>query len=119
MTAQNAAPPADALEAVQELEAALARRADARDDAEAGIDTASAEAERLLAEARRLGADAGRRRRADILAEAETEARAIRADGEAAVQALRERMAVQRDELIAELTALVLPKEGAGACSSR
>jgi len=112
MTAQNAAPPADALEAVQELEAALARRADARDDAEAGIDTASAEAERLLAEARRVGADAGRRRRADILAEAEAGARAIRADGESAVQALRERMAVQRDELIVELTALVLPKEG-------
>jgi len=110
MTAQNAAPPADALEAVQELEAALARRADARDDAEA--DTASAEAERLLAEARRVGADAGRRRRADILAEAEAGARAIRADGEAAVRALRDRMAVQRDELIVELTALVLPKEG-------
>jgi vacuolar-type H+-ATPase subunit H len=119
MTAQNAAPPADALAAVQELEAALARRADARDDAEAGIDTARAEAERLLAEARRVGAHAGRRRRADLLAEAEAEARAIRADGEAAVQALRERVAMQRDELIAELTALVLPEEGAGACASR
>jgi hypothetical protein len=118
MTAGDAPPPADALDAVQELEAALARRADARDDADAGIDAANAEAERLLAEARRDGADAGRRRRADILADAEAEARAIRAAGEAAVQELRERVAVQRDELIAELTALVLPEEGAGACSS-
>jgi len=119
MTAQNAAPPADALEAVQELEETLARRADARDDAEAGIGTARAEVERVLAEARRVGAAAGRRRRADIVAEADADARAIRADGEADVQALRERVAVQRDDLIAELTALVLPEEGAAACSSR
>jgi vacuolar-type H+-ATPase subunit H len=119
MTAQNAAPPADALEAVQELEAALARRADARDDAEAGIDTASAEAQRLPADARRVGTAAGRRRRADILAEAEAEAEAIRTAGHGDVQELRKRVAVQRDALIAELTALVLPEEGAGACSSR
>jgi hypothetical protein len=118
MTAENARPPAGALEAVQELEAALTRRADARDDAEAGIDTARAEAEHLLADARRVGADAGRRRRAGILAEAEAEARTIRAAGEADVEELRERVAVQRDELIAELTALVLPDEGPGACSS-
>jgi hypothetical protein len=118
MTAHEGPPPADALGAVQELEAALALRADARDDAEAGTDAARAEAERLLAEARRVGADAGRRRRADILAEAEAEARKIRDDGEAAVQELRERVADRRDELIAELTALVLPEEVAGACSS-
>ena len=118
MSAPNATPPVDALDAVQQLESALADRTDARGVAETGMNAARAEAERLLADARRTGSDAGRRRRADILAEAEADARAIRADAEADVQELRERVSARHDELIAELTALVLPEE-ASACSSR
>ncbi len=53
---------------------------------------ARAEAERLLAEARAPGADAGRRRRAAVLAEAEAEAAAIRAAGEPRRDELRERV---------------------------
>ena len=118
MSAPNATPPVDALDAVQQLESALAERTDAHGVAEAGMDAARAEAERLLADARRTGSEAGRRRRDEILAEAEAEARAIRADAEAEVQELRERVSGRHDELIAELTALVLPEEAAGACSS-
>jgi hypothetical protein len=119
MTAPNAAPPAGALEAVQQLESALAERTEARGVAEAGMDAARAAAERLLADARRDGSEAGRRRRAEILAEAEAEVLAIRADGEADVQQLRDRLTERRDELIAELSALVLPEEAESACSSR
>jgi F0F1-type ATP synthase membrane subunit b/b' len=119
MTAPNATPPVDALDAVQQLESALAERTDARGVAEAGIDAARAEAEQLLGDARRTGSDAGRRRRVEILVEAEVEARAIRADAEAEVQELRERVSARHDELIAELTGLVLPEEAASACSSR
>ena len=119
MTAPNAAPPAGALEAVQQLESALAERTNGRGRPEVAMDAARAKAEQLLADARRSGSEAGRRRRADILAEAEAEARAIRADGEADVRELRKRVSARHDELVAELTALVLPEEAAGACSSR
>jgi hypothetical protein len=119
MTAPNATRPAGPLEAVQELESELAERTDAREIAEAGMAAARAEAERLLADARRTGSQAGRRRREAILAEAEAEARAIQAHAEAEVQELRERVSSRHDELIAELTALLLPEEAAGACSSR
>jgi vacuolar-type H+-ATPase subunit H len=118
MRAPNDTLPAGALEAVQQLESALAERTDARGVAEAGMDAARAEAERLLTDARRTGSDAGRRRRDDILAEAEAGAGAIRADAEADVQELRERVSAHHEELIADLTALVLPEE-ASACSSR
>ena len=76
------------------------------------MDAARAEAERLLADARRTGSEAGRRRRDEILAEAEAEARAIRADGEAEVQELRERVSARHDELIAELTGARAPGGG-------
>jgi vacuolar-type H+-ATPase subunit H len=118
MTAQNAALPGGALGAVQQLESALEERTDPG-VAEARLGAARAAAERLLADARRDGEKAGQRRRADILAEAEADARAIRADGVADVQELHERVAERRDELIAELSALVLPEEAASACSSR
>ena len=118
MTAPNPTPPAGALEAVQQLESALAERTDARGVAEAGMDAARAEAERLLTHARRTGSDAGRRRRDDILAEADAEARAIRIGAEAEVLEFRERVSARHDELIAEFTALVLPEE-ASACSSQ
>jgi hypothetical protein len=119
MTAANATPPTGALEAVQQLESALADRTDARGIAEVGMDAARAEAERLLADARRIGSEAGRRCRDEILAAAASDARAIRAGADAEVQELRERVSAHHDELIAELTALVLPEEAAGACSSR
>ena len=97
---------------MRQLESALEERSDARDDAEAGLDAARAEAERLLADARRPGADAGRRRRAAVLAEAEAEATAIRAAGEAdGARSFASAWPPQRDELVAELTALVLPRE--------
>ena len=119
MTAANATPSTGALEAVQQLESALAERTHARGIAEVGMDAARAEAERVLADARRIGSEAGRRRRDEILAAATADVRAIRADAEAEVQELRERVSARHDELIAELTALVLPEEAAGACSSR
>jgi len=119
MTAANATPPTGALEAVQQLESALADRSDARGIAEVGMDAARAEAERVLADARRIGSEAGRHRRAEILAAATAEARATRAGADAEVQELRERVSARHDDLIAELTALVLPEEAAGACSSR
>lgn len=97
-----------ALEAVRQLERALEERSEPTGDV---LDGARADAERLLAEARRAGADAGRLRRDAVHAEAEAEAAAIRAAGDAAVRELRERVAAARDELVAELTALLLPQE--------
>ena len=119
MTEPNTTPPVDALDAVQQLESALAERTDGGGPAETGMDAARAEAERLVADARRTGSDAGRRRRDEILAEAEAGVRAIQADAEAAVQGLRACVSARQDELIAELTALVLPEEAASACLSR
>ncbi len=100
-----------ALEAVRQLERTLAARGDARDLAESALDSARAEAERLLAGARRAGTEAGRRRRAAVLAEAESETAAIRAAGDAEARELLERVAAAQDELVAELTALLLPRE--------
>ena len=119
MTEPNTTPPVDALDAIQQLESALAERTDGGGPAETGMDAARAEAERLVADARRTGSDAGRRRRDEIQAEAEADVRAIRADAEADVQRLRECVSARHDELIAELTALVLPEEAASACLSR
>jgi vacuolar-type H+-ATPase subunit H len=76
------------------------------------VDNARAEAERLLAEARAAGTETARRRHAALLADAETEAEAIRVAGEAEAQALLERVSSERDELIADLTTLLLPLEG-------
>jgi hypothetical protein len=118
MTGNGASAPT-ALDAVRRLETALGDRTDTRDAADAGLAAARAEAERLLAGARAAGSDAGRRRRAEILAQAETDASALRAGGQADAEELRERVSVQRDELVAELIALLLPEEGQGACSSR
>ena len=117
MTARNGASTPGALDAVRRLETALGDRPGASDAAKAGLDAARAEAERLLAGARTAGAESGRRRRAELLAEAEAEARALRAGGQADAEELRERVSTQRDELVAELTALLLPEEG--PCSSR
>ena len=97
-----------ALEAVRQLERALEERSGSVGDA---LENARADAERLVAAARGAGADTGRRRRAAILAEAEAEAAAIRAAGDADARELLERVAGARDELVAELTALLLGRE--------
>jgi vacuolar-type H+-ATPase subunit H len=98
----------DALTAVQRLESALEQRDGARDVAEDALAAARAEADRLLADARQAGQKAGRRRSDALVAEAEAEAAAIRADGGARADELRRRASAERDELIAELTELLL-----------
>jgi vacuolar-type H+-ATPase subunit H len=98
----------DALTAVQRLESALEQRDGARDVAEDALAAAHAEANRLLADARQAGQKAGRRRSDALVAEAEAEAAAIRADGSARADELRRRASAERDELIAELTELLL-----------
>ena len=109
MTAPDGSSPRDALGAVRRLESALEERAGG--DTEAALDAAREEAERLLADARAAGDDEGCRRRAAVLAAADAEAMAIRAAGEAAADELLRRVAAERDELVAEFTAAVLPQE--------
>jgi vacuolar-type H+-ATPase subunit H len=106
-------PPSEpvALRAVERLESALADDDDVRDAARATLDAARAEAQRLIADARTRGTDEGRRRRAALLAEAEAEATEIRAAGEAEARELLRRVAVERDDLVAELTAELLVPE--------
>ena len=110
MTASNGSSPLDALGAVRRLERALEERT-GNDAAEAALDTAREEAQRLLADARARGDDEGRRRRAALLAAADAEATSIRAAGEAEAGDLLRRVAVERDELVAEFNAAVLPQE--------
>jgi vacuolar-type H+-ATPase subunit H len=98
----------DALTAVQRLESALEQRDGARDVAEDALAAARGEADRLLADAQEAGRKAGRRCSNALLAEAEAEAVAIRADGSARADELRRRASAERDELIAELTELLL-----------
>jgi len=109
MTALDGSPPHDALGAVRRLESALEERTGG-DIAEAALDAAREEAERLLADARAAGDDEGRRRRAAVLAAAEAGATSIRAAGEAEADALLRRVAAERDELVAQFTAAVLPR---------
>lgn len=101
----------DALEAVRRLESELEERTGGGDTAEAALDAAREEAERLLADARAVGDGEGRRRRAAVLAAADAEATSIRAAGEAEADALLRRVAAERDKLVAEFTAAVLPRE--------
>ena len=110
MSAPSETSPRGALEAVRRLESALEERGTARDEAGRVLDAARAEAERLGAAARRTGIDAGRRRRAAVIAEAEAQATAIRAGGDAEAEDLLRRVAVAHDELVAELTAQLLPR---------
>lgn len=98
----------DALTAVQRLESALEQRDGAHRVAEDALAAARGEADRLLADAREAGRKAGRRRSNALLVEAEAEAAAIRADGSARADELRRRASAERDELIAELTELLL-----------
>ena len=64
--------------------------------------------ETVAADARQAGQKAGRRRSDALVAEAEAEAAAIRADSSARADELRRRASAGRDELIAELTELLL-----------
>jgi hypothetical protein len=97
-----------ALEAVRQLERALEERGGPAGDV---LASARADADRLLEAGRQAGTDAGRRRRAAILAEAEAEAAAIRAAGDTEAKELLDRVAAARHELVGELTALLLPQE--------
>jgi hypothetical protein len=119
MTARSEASATGALAAVRRLEIALGERTGAVDAAATGLDEARADAERLLAQARTAGSAAGLRLRAELFAEAETDASATRAAGRADAEALRQRVSARRVELIAELTGLLLPEEAPSACSSR
>jgi hypothetical protein len=112
MTTPTDARAGGALDALQRLESALEGRDDSRDDvAQAGLAAAHAEAERIVAAARAAGTDAGRRRRAELLARAQTEAAAIRAAGYAEVERLGARMSVERRQLVAALCGVVLGEE--------
>jgi cell division septum initiation protein DivIVA len=112
MIATDTVMPGGGLDAVRRLEHALDDRDDAHDRAVAAVGAARAEAERLLAAARAAGVDAGRRRRAALLAEAEREAETIRAAARSDAARLLQRSAEMRDELVAEFTALLLPDRG-------
>jgi vacuolar-type H+-ATPase subunit H len=112
MTTPNESPPSRALDAVLRLEGALDAGDRARVEAENALDAAREEAERLLADARVAGTVAGRRRRAEVLEASETEATAIRSAGDADAEQLRRRVAAGRIELVAELAAIVLARDG-------
>jgi len=99
------------LAAVRELEGALDERPDARDSAEATLDAARSAAELLLSEARAEGTEAGHRSRAALLTEAEADATVIRATGETEAAEILRQYSVEREELIAEFTAVVLEQE--------
>jgi len=107
----NGNPHRAALVAVHELEGALDDRHDARDSAKAALDAARSEAERLLTEARAAGAEAGRRRRAALLTDAEADAAAIRATGKTEAAEILRQHSVEREALIAEFIADVLEQE--------
>jgi hypothetical protein len=108
MSVSNDPASLDALTAVQRLESALEARDGTRDVAEDALAAARAEAERLLAEAREAGQKAGRSRQSALVADAEAESAAIRADGITRADELRRRASAERDALIAELTELLL-----------
>ena len=103
--------PRGALEAVRQLERALEERGEPT----AGdvLDAARADAERLLRGARDApGADAGRRRRAAVHRRSRGSRRPRFVPPATPRRAsFVERVAAARDELVAELTALLLPRE--------
>ena len=107
----NGNPTRATLAAVRELEGALEVRHDARDAITATLDAARSEAERMLSEARAEGTEAGRRRRAALLTDAEADATAIRTTGETEAAEIARQHSVEREELIAEFTAVVLEQE--------
>jgi vacuolar-type H+-ATPase subunit H len=107
----NPTPTRAALAAVRQLEDALEERHDATDLPEAALDAARAEADYLLSEARAEGTQAGRRRRAALLADAEADAMAIRATGETEAAEMLRQQSAERADLIAAFTAVVLGQQ--------
>ena len=107
----NGRPHRAALVAVHELEGALDDRHDARDSAKAALDAARSEAECLLSEARVAGTEAGRRRRAALLTDAETDAASIRATGETEAAEILRQHSVEREALVADFIEVVLEQE--------
>jgi hypothetical protein len=111
MTAPSGSSLRGALEAVRRLEGALEAGNHARVEADDALVAAREEADRLLADARAAGNVAGRRRRDEILHASEAEAMAIHAAGDADAKELLRRVSAERDELVAELAAIVLAQE--------
>ncbi|MPZ83620.1 MAG: hypothetical protein GEV28_25805 [Actinophytocola sp.] len=111
MTGPNGLPYAGALDAVQRIETALTERDAAREASDSALDAAHAEAERLLSAARVAGTRAGEERRVAMLAGAHADAEAIRSDGDAEARRLDGRVSAERDQVAAELTALLLVEE--------
>jgi vacuolar-type H+-ATPase subunit H len=111
MTAPNGSSLRGALEAVRRLEGAIEAGNLARVEADDALDAARHEADRLLADAEAAGNVAGRRRRDEVRAASEAEATAIRAAGGVEAEELLRRVSAQRDELVAELVAVVLAQE--------
>lgn len=112
MTPQNG-PGGDAgtLDAVRRLEHALEGHTGAKELAPARLAAAQREADGIRAAARTAGTEEGRRRVAALLVKAAAEAETIRAVSRADAQELRRRVLAERDELIADLAAIVTGDE--------
>ncbi len=111
MTSPNGLPYAGALDAVRRIENALTERDASREETDAELADALAEAERLLAAAHVAGTRAAKERRDALLASAHADAELIRAAGEAEAHKLRTRVSADREKLAAELAALILIEE--------
>jgi hypothetical protein len=111
VTNPNGLPYAGALEAVKRIENALTERDATREETDAELNAARAEAERLLAAAHVAGTRAADERRDALLASAHADAEMIRAAGDAEARQLGERVSAHREMLAAELTALILVEE--------
>ena len=111
MTVASELPYGGALDAVEQIETALTERDAARDSADVELAAARAEAERLLSAARIAGAAAGRARREGVLAQAESESRAIRVAGDAEAAESARRTSVARGALVSDFTSLLLIEE--------
>jgi hypothetical protein len=107
----NGSSPHGALDAVRRLESALEAGDHARVAADDALGAARAEAAHLLADAWAEGAGEGRRRRAELLEAAKSDAAAIRAAGDAEAEELLRLVSAERDQLVSELTAVVLGRE--------
>jgi vacuolar-type H+-ATPase subunit H len=112
MGSGNGAASGGGLEVVRRLEHALEASDDAREVADATLAAAHAEADRLVALARAEGSDAGHRRQASLIADAEADASSIREVGNNEAQEILEAVSAIRDTLVAEFTSLVLPRLG-------
>lgn len=99
------------LDAVRRLEQTLERRTTANEVTAERLAAARTEADGILAAARTTGTEAGHKRAAALAAQATADVKAIQAGGMAAAEELRERVLVDRDDLVAELTAIITAVE--------